>query len=125
VEVRPARQVKRVNGYDAVILGGSVYLNRRHRDARRFARRLAGSLILRTERATPNSTGSIRPIMAKVAFTTLEERHRSRIPGDRARAQWLLLTHSGQAATAISTAEAQSAFTGYVIAADEGLILPL
>jgi menaquinone-dependent protoporphyrinogen oxidase len=44
VEVRRARQVKRVDGYDAVILGGSVYLNRWHRDARRFARRLAGSL---------------------------------------------------------------------------------
>jgi menaquinone-dependent protoporphyrinogen oxidase len=39
VEVCPARQVRDVAGYEAVVLGGAVYANRWHRDARSFVRR--------------------------------------------------------------------------------------
>lgn len=38
-EARPAREVEEPAEYDAVILGGGLYAGRRHRDARRFARR--------------------------------------------------------------------------------------
>jgi menaquinone-dependent protoporphyrinogen oxidase len=44
VEVLPAGQVGDVAGYDAVVLGGALYANRWHKDARRFTRRHAGSL---------------------------------------------------------------------------------
>ena len=44
VEVLPAGRVRDVSGYDAVVLGGALYANRWHRDARRFARRHAGEL---------------------------------------------------------------------------------
>ena len=44
VEVLPAGRVRDVAGYDAVMLGGALYANRWHRDARRFARRYAGDL---------------------------------------------------------------------------------
>ncbi len=44
VEVAPARAVRSVSGYDAVIVGGALYAFRWHRDARRFVRRFAGDL---------------------------------------------------------------------------------
>lgn len=44
VDVRPAREVGDLDPYDAVILGGAVYRNRWHWDARRFGRRFAGGL---------------------------------------------------------------------------------
>jgi len=44
VEVRPAAEVEDVGPYGAVVLGGAVYRNRWHRDARRFGRRFAGAL---------------------------------------------------------------------------------
>lgn len=44
VEVSPAHVVRSLAGYDAVILGGSLYAGRWHRDARRFARRFAREL---------------------------------------------------------------------------------
>jgi menaquinone-dependent protoporphyrinogen oxidase len=41
--LRPAREVRSVTGFDAVIVGGALYANRWHRDARRFvARHLRG-----------------------------------------------------------------------------------
>ncbi|GAB4585645.1 flavodoxin domain-containing protein [Nocardia sp. IFM 10818] len=43
-EVRPAREVRSVDDYGAVILGGALYSGRWHRDARRFARHFAGHL---------------------------------------------------------------------------------
>lgn len=43
-EVRPAQDVRSVEGYDAVVLGGALYMNRWHRAAARFARRQAGTL---------------------------------------------------------------------------------
>ncbi len=44
VDVRPAAEVEDVRPYEAVVLGGAVYMNRWHRDARRFGRRFAGGL---------------------------------------------------------------------------------
>lgn len=44
VEVRPAGWVTDVTRYDAVVLGGAVYVGRWHRDARSFARRFAKTL---------------------------------------------------------------------------------
>ena len=37
-EVRPAREVGDLDGYDAVVVAGALYANRWHRDARRFIR---------------------------------------------------------------------------------------
>jgi menaquinone-dependent protoporphyrinogen oxidase len=39
VKVLPAREVKRLDGYDAVIVGGALYAFRWHRDAKRFVKR--------------------------------------------------------------------------------------
>lgn len=43
-EAVPAGAVRSVDGYDAVVLGGALYANRWHRDARVFARRHARAL---------------------------------------------------------------------------------
>jgi menaquinone-dependent protoporphyrinogen oxidase len=39
VDVAPAAEVDDLDGYDAVVLGGALYLGRWHGDARRFVRR--------------------------------------------------------------------------------------
>ena len=39
VEVRPAGEVKHLDGHDAVVLGGAIYLGHLHQDARRFLAR--------------------------------------------------------------------------------------
>ncbi len=39
VEVRPAGEVKRLDGYDAVVLGAAIYIGHLHQDARRFLTR--------------------------------------------------------------------------------------
>jgi menaquinone-dependent protoporphyrinogen oxidase len=44
VDVRAAREVDDLAGYDAVVLGGALYTGRWHADARRFLRRHAGRL---------------------------------------------------------------------------------
>lgn len=44
VEVRPARDVDSVVGYEAVIVGGALYAGRWHRDAIRFAKKNARDL---------------------------------------------------------------------------------
>lgn len=44
VVVSPARDVRDISGFDAVIVAGALYGNRWHRDARRFVRRNAGTL---------------------------------------------------------------------------------
>lgn len=44
VDVLPAREVKKLEGYDAVIVGGALYAFRWHRDSRRFVRRHADEL---------------------------------------------------------------------------------
>lgn len=38
VDVRPARSIEDVTGYDAVVVGGALYSGRWHREARRFVR---------------------------------------------------------------------------------------
>jgi menaquinone-dependent protoporphyrinogen oxidase len=43
-DVRSARHVGGLEGYDAVIVGGALYAGRWHRDARRFVTRFAGGL---------------------------------------------------------------------------------
>ncbi|HVX20159.1 MAG TPA: flavodoxin domain-containing protein [Acidimicrobiales bacterium] len=43
-DVRPARRVGDISGYQAVIVGGALYALRWHRDARRFVRRHAAEL---------------------------------------------------------------------------------
>jgi len=47
VELLPARKARRVENYEAVIVGGALYALRWHKDARRFVRRHAGELRLR------------------------------------------------------------------------------
>lgn len=42
--VAPARTVKHIDGFDAVVIAGALYASRWHRDARRFARRHATPL---------------------------------------------------------------------------------
>lgn len=44
VDVRPAAETAGVEGYDAVIVGGALYMFRWHRDARRFIQRNAEAL---------------------------------------------------------------------------------
>ena len=44
VDVKPARGVQDVRPYDAVIVGGALYMLRWHRDARRFVRRHRAAL---------------------------------------------------------------------------------
>ncbi|MET9492957.1 flavodoxin domain-containing protein [Nocardia sp. NPDC006630] len=44
VEVKPANEVRSLEGYRAVVLGGALYSGRWHRDARRLARRSARQL---------------------------------------------------------------------------------
>ena len=44
VEVRPATEATGVERYDAVIVGGALYMGRWHRDARRFIKRNAKAL---------------------------------------------------------------------------------
>ncbi|MFG3521379.1 flavodoxin domain-containing protein [Nocardia nova] len=46
-EVRDAREVRSLDGYGAVVLGGALYTGRWHRHARRFARRFARQLRMR------------------------------------------------------------------------------
>ena len=43
-KVEPARKVRDLDGYDAVVVGGALYAYRRHRDARRFVKRHAREL---------------------------------------------------------------------------------
>jgi menaquinone-dependent protoporphyrinogen oxidase len=44
-DARPAGEVRDVTGYDAVVLGGALYMGRWHREARRFARHYATALV--------------------------------------------------------------------------------
>ena len=57
VDVRPAADVRDVGPYEAVVLGGAVYMNHWHRDAKRFGRRFAG--LLRTRRVWLFSSGPL------------------------------------------------------------------
>jgi menaquinone-dependent protoporphyrinogen oxidase len=41
---QPARRVRDLDGFDAVIVAGALYANRWHRDARRLVRRYVGEL---------------------------------------------------------------------------------
>lgn len=43
-DVRPARAVKHVTGYDAVVVGGALYASRWHKDARRFVKKHTATL---------------------------------------------------------------------------------
>ncbi len=44
VDVRPPRQVRRLDGYDAVIVGGALYAFRWHRASRKFVKRHAAEI---------------------------------------------------------------------------------
>lgn len=44
VDLLPPRQVKKLEAYDAVVVGGALYASRWHRRARRFVRRHASEL---------------------------------------------------------------------------------
>jgi menaquinone-dependent protoporphyrinogen oxidase len=44
VDLRPPREVRRLDGYDAVVVGGALYALRWHPDARHFVRHHAGEL---------------------------------------------------------------------------------
>lgn len=44
-KARPAGEVRSVEEYDAVVLGGALYAGRWHRDARRFVRRHSKALL--------------------------------------------------------------------------------
>lgn len=43
-DCRPAHDVRELDGYDAVVLGGGLYAGRLHKDARRFLKRYRSSL---------------------------------------------------------------------------------
>ncbi|GAA2286148.1 flavodoxin domain-containing protein [Actinomadura sp. NPDC048955] len=43
-DVRPAGEVESLDGYDAVVVGGALYVGRWHREARRFVRHHADGL---------------------------------------------------------------------------------
>jgi menaquinone-dependent protoporphyrinogen oxidase len=47
VDVRPAADIRVVDDYDAVVLGGALYMGRLHADARRFLRRHRNTLASR------------------------------------------------------------------------------
>jgi menaquinone-dependent protoporphyrinogen oxidase len=44
VDVAPARGIKEIDGYDAVVVGGALYALRWHRDAHRFVKRHVAAL---------------------------------------------------------------------------------
>ena len=44
VDVLPPRRLKRLDGYNAVIVGGALYASRWHREARRFVKRHTAEL---------------------------------------------------------------------------------
>jgi len=44
VEISPAREVKSLDRYQAVVLGGSLYLGRWHKDARKLLKRFRSEL---------------------------------------------------------------------------------
>jgi menaquinone-dependent protoporphyrinogen oxidase len=44
VEIRPAREVKSLDRYQAVVLGGALYTGRLHKDARKLFKRCRGEL---------------------------------------------------------------------------------
>ena len=44
VSVRPAEEVRELDRYDGVVLGGALYMGRWHSDARRFLKRHRGTL---------------------------------------------------------------------------------
>jgi menaquinone-dependent protoporphyrinogen oxidase len=45
VEIRPAREVKSLDRYGAVVLGGALYMGRWHRDARKLLKRFRRALV--------------------------------------------------------------------------------
>ncbi len=44
VEISPAREVKKLDRYQAVVLGGALYMGRWHKDARRMLKRFSSEL---------------------------------------------------------------------------------
>ena len=44
VEISPAREVKNLDRYQAVVLGGALYMGRLHKDARKLLKRVGGEL---------------------------------------------------------------------------------
>jgi len=44
VDLLPPREVRRLDGYDAVVVGGALYASRWHRASRRFVRRHAAGI---------------------------------------------------------------------------------
>ena len=47
VEISPAREVKSLDPYQAVVLGGALYMGRLHKDARKLLKRKRGELASR------------------------------------------------------------------------------
>jgi menaquinone-dependent protoporphyrinogen oxidase len=44
VDLLPPRRVRRLDGYDAIVVGGALYMSRWHKASRRFARRHAAEI---------------------------------------------------------------------------------
>jgi menaquinone-dependent protoporphyrinogen oxidase len=78
VEVRPASSVRDLAGYDAVVLGGALYMSRWHRDARRFLSRHKAAL-----RQRPIAVFALGPIE-----DTEEQWQGTREQLDKALARW-------------------------------------
>lgn len=64
VEVRPAREVRSLQGYDLVVLGAALYIGRWHADARHFLKRhhtvlssLQSRFLLSARSTLPKSSG--------------------------------------------------------------------
>ncbi|HEV2583932.1 MAG TPA: flavodoxin domain-containing protein [Ktedonobacteraceae bacterium] len=81
VEIQPAREVRSLDGYGAVVLGAALYMGRWHKDARRFLKRHRAALSQRQV-----AIFALGPLSAAE-----EDRRGSREQLDRALAQvpWL------------------------------------
>jgi menaquinone-dependent protoporphyrinogen oxidase len=61
VDVRPARDLPALDGYDAVVIGAALYMGRLHADARRFLKRRHGELALRRVAIFAMGPGTLEP----------------------------------------------------------------
>jgi menaquinone-dependent protoporphyrinogen oxidase len=73
VEVRPADDVVQLDGYDAVVLGGSLYMGRWHKGAHRFLDRFEHELAVRPLAVFALGPVGEEPVDAKGAREQLDK----------------------------------------------------
>ena len=77
VDVRPARDLPGLDGYDAVVLGAALYMGRLHADARRFLKRRHGELAVRRGRDLRDGAGNARAARPRVVAQAAPEEPRA------------------------------------------------